>query len=198
MSVLSQEDICNTALIALGEESDLINSMGENTQNAIRCLNNYDKARRYLLVTHRFSFAKKEQSIPKETYSPSPRYLYSYGEPADCLQILSVTDGSGSPVLYEKFLDKDSVKPLIATNTSQIYIKYIADVVNVAAFPESYADHLSYEMAVRMAALYQLSKTETEVLAAQHARYSRASLLNNAREESSGVGDCNYIDNRRP
>lgn len=198
MSALSKEDICNTSLIALGEESDLINSLEETTQNAIRCLNNYDKVRRYLLVKHRFSFAKKEKSLPKETYSPSPRYLYSYGKPPDCLQILSVTDSNGLPVYYEEFLDKDSVTTLIATDVEQIYILYISDVENINAMPETFCDYLSYEMALRMSQLYQLDKGDVEILAIQHDRYMKAALVNNAREENHRVGDCNYISDRRP
>lgn len=198
MSVLSKEDICNTTLIALGEESDTINSLEEQTQNAIRCLNNYDKVRRYLLVKHRFNFAKKEQSLPKETYSPSPRYLYGYGKPANCLDIISVNDANGLPVYYEEFLDNDGVNTLIATDAEQIYITYISDVVTVASFPESFADYISYEMALRMSQLYQLSKSDVEILAAQHDRYSKAAILNNARAENHRVGDCNYINDRRP
>ncbi len=111
-------DICNAALVKLGQES--ITALTDNNKRA-RLLNaNYDRIKRKLLRRHPWSFAKVRVTLPPETTVPIYQYSTEYILPSDFIRLESLQYNT-----YEHAIEGNK---LLYNGGGDINLVYIADV----------------------------------------------------------------------
>ncbi len=139
-SILS---ICNSALIKVG--ADRITAITENNRRAILCNEQYNKLRKEVLRAHPWNFAVHRVEIAQVAdVEPASGYLYYYQLPNDCLRVLAINEED----------DDDDWKiegRYLATDESQIFIKYIKNITDTATFDAIFDEALACRMAADLA-----------------------------------------------
>ncbi len=132
--------ICNSALVALGE--DLITALTDNTKRAILCNLRYDPVRRAALRSHPWNFAKAQANLAASTTDPLFDYDWAYPLPADFIRFWDESsDDNDEPELeiYGNQVLTDDAPPL--------GIIYVQDVQDPTRFDALFVQLLALELA---------------------------------------------------
>ena len=160
---MSEVEICNRALVKLGEKTIL--SLDDDSKTGRTCNLLYEPTRDYVLRSHPWNFAIKRVELAQNTEGPVYDYDYSYKLPSDCLRVLIPN--------REQWVYGIEGRNLV-TDWPDSWLKYIRRVEDTnqmdASFKESLACKLAAEMAVTltdndarhkdMVQLYQISITQ--------------------------------------
>jgi hypothetical protein len=112
----SKADICNRALVTLGDVR--ISTLSEDTPQARRCNVVYEEARQTVLSDHPWNCCTKRARLARSTTAPVYQFAYRYSLPSDCLRVLSVYNDPEYQI-EGKFL---------VTDLDDVYILYVADI----------------------------------------------------------------------
>jgi hypothetical protein len=156
--------ICNLALMKFGNLS--ITSITAPTNKEERsCSVFYPLMRDEMVVAHPWNFAMKRADISAQLAdTPSFGYDYAYQLPTDCLRVWELVDSKAEWVVESG--------QLLVSQDSEIYIRYIRQVLDPGLFSPSFvnclatrlgaelAGKLSDDKAMRQALLQELYKVE--------------------------------------
>lgn len=145
----SQTDICNLALLKLGEET--IMDLNENSKSATVCRLFYADTRDSLLRSHPWNFAIKRVQLAKLLTTPVYGYDSEFQLPSDCLRVMYTDLLAGNEFRIEG-------KKLLA-NTDSINIEYVSRVEDTTQFDALFVDALWTLLASRIA--YNISDNNT-------------------------------------
>jgi len=152
--------IFNMALQNIGQ--NLLNSVNEDTKEAKELSLRYDSCRRFVLSSHRWSFAMKRMLLNADAETPAFNWQYQYQLPVDCLKVVSTKNNEASKnYISNPIIDETKVSGLAAeqpddfivegkkilTNLSSMGIIYIADIIDESLFSQGFVDALSYYLA---------------------------------------------------
>lgn len=176
----SPVSICNLALDRCGQET--ISNIESPTTEAEQLMARwYDVSRRKLLAEYVWNFAKKRETLARQTTAPLFDFADAYKLPNDYISLLTV----GGENEYYRTMEYDIQDNLIYMNnggSNALNIRYIADVTTVSKFSTLFKHLLSLELAVKVAYRFSLQKTLTEALAKELAQETVKAVTIDSRE----------------
>ena len=136
----SEIEICNRALIKLGEKTIL--SLTDDSKAARTCNILYEPTRDYVLRSHPWNFAIKRVELARNTLDPVYDYSYSYELPTDCLRVL---------IPSREIWDYSIEGSTLVTDYPNAMLKYISRVVDPNLFDASFREALACKIAAESA-----------------------------------------------
>lgn len=201
MSLNSSAEICNLALVYLGNQSTVndIESGNSKLERLMSLL--YDNTRQALIRKYQPNFAKVRRISAKLVDTPVYGYTYAYEYPSNCLKLLGVGE-KDEKLNYDYNIEANSNGDLqihIDENfTSGIKIRYIADINNVSLWDANFKDLFAAELAVRasMPVTQDTSKFKLAQTLAQELRAEYNSLVNQENPMIS-VSESKFLQSRQ-
>lgn len=162
----SVEQIVNQALDRIGYP-EYIGNIYDGTKQARAALNVYAQARDALLRKREWPFAFK-QLAGVTGGAPPAGWSYSWTFPADCIRIRSVQPTTGvafpvldpAPLLWE--LATIGGTKFLLTQTTPIYINYIAQVTDPTMWDAGFTETLVVTMGARLGRALRLIATDVD------------------------------------
>lgn len=155
---LTEAEICNLALLAIGER-ETIDNLGDPTTAAQVATSIYPQARDLVLEAHWWSFAKKSQTLALSVETVDG-WGYTYAWPADCLAPRYIYPGTRTPtatsrIPFAQGLNAAGTGFTISSDqnsaSTPVALVYTARVVNTGLFPPSFVEALSMYLASKFA-----------------------------------------------
>ena len=146
-------DICNMALMYIGEGVNLISSLDEDSTEAKTCKFWFDRRRDLLMEVWPWEVAKEYATLTLVANDPNPDWRYSYRYPTDCLfaeRVLKGGDNTRYPESDPRVpftTGQDDQGWLIFTDQTPACLKYVRRLTNTAYWKESFIDALAWSMA---------------------------------------------------
>ena len=142
----SEVSICNIAL-QLIKHSKSITSLTSGTKEANACEAVYDEMRDLLSEMHHWNWCTKRQKLGQLSTTPAFEWDYEYELPADFLRAVSVHEhNDGTDAVPYKLEDGK-----IMTDADDVYLRYIARVVDPNQMPPTFRRALSKLIASQLA-----------------------------------------------
>lgn len=145
-------DICNLALMRLGQEA--ITSLTEGTNAAQACAVLYPSTRDKVLAWSLWPFATTRQTLARLSAVPASQYRYFYAMPTIPypLRILDIDTASAA---YQREIWVDPTNPVnqvpvLLTDATAVIVKYIART-NEGVWSPLFVDTLSLWLAIDLA-----------------------------------------------
>jgi hypothetical protein len=148
MAGLSETDVANIALIALGESR--ITALSDADERA-RVLNDlFAPAVEAVLEAHPWNAAIKRVQLAQDATAPVFGYSYRYALPADLLRILN-DDTRNDPPIRETTISDTEIGwkregQFLLSNESTLKIRYIADIA-IGLMPRAMAKAIAFRLA---------------------------------------------------
>lgn len=139
--MVSEVDICNAALIKLGNENT-ISAIGQNGREGEVCELMYPQVRDRLLASHPWNFAIGRSTLVADTITPSFEFNYQYYLPGDYLRGLGLYDS-------QERWKIESGKLL--TDETTVQLLYIRKITNTGKYPALFSEALSSTLAGEIA-----------------------------------------------
>lgn len=147
----SETDICNNALIKIGE--DPITSFAEESKAGRLCNQLYASTRDAVLRAHPWNFAIERVELAQLSAAPAYEYTNQFKLPTDCLRVLQMETVD--------MIFKIEGRELL-TDQGTAKIKYIKKITDVNEFDALFSDALSSRLAAELAQPLAASKTLAE------------------------------------
>ena len=167
MAVNSSTDICNLALIRLGEKR-VTNIVTDSTERAIQCNLIYEQTRDELLRDYDWNFAIVRVQLAQLSEDPVGQYDYAYQLPVSpfCLRILNIitdqeAEGIENIQSHINQPDYRIERRKLLTNESTVSIRYMAREQDISLYDPLFIDAFSLRLATKLA----LSITQSTQLA---------------------------------
>jgi hypothetical protein len=110
----------------------------ETSNEVIQCRIHFDLARRALIRSHPWGFARKRVQL-SQTTTPDFEWDYAYLLPVDCLRVIDVYDDSDNPTgATESSYAIENGRLLF--NGSTCYLRYVRDVTDPAKWDPLFLD----------------------------------------------------------
>ena len=138
MSISSETQLCNNALILLGQST--ITAINEGTPTANVCQQLYAPTRNDLLAQHFWNFATKRVSIASDAVAPVFEWANSYQLPADFFRVKKIYDSDADYIIES---DK-----ILTDQTTELKLVYIAKITDTVAFSPLFTTALIARMAM--------------------------------------------------
>ena len=182
----SKTDICNLALVRLGEPRIL--SLDDDSKRANALKSFFDLALDIVLQDHPWNFATRRATLARLTAAPAFGYSYAYQLPSGCLRVLGmVGDGKNvDPTLEYKIEGQQ-----LLTEETAAKIKYILRITETGVFGARFCSLLASRLALEMS--YHLVKSpalQGQMMKGYAAELSAAKAID-AQEDTPEVYECN-------
>ena len=143
-------DICNMALSYLGDRATITSiDPPEGSPQADHCARFYPIALGQILRAGSWSFATARKQLPQVTDVP-PGFTYAYAYPSDCMELRSVRDKGGNPILsYSVIRSGDAT--VIGTHVPVGWVEYSTSETKDEVLPSDFADALAHLLASKLA-----------------------------------------------
>lgn len=132
----STVDICNRALVKLGEKTIL--SLDDDSKPARTMNLLYEPTRDYLLRHHIWNFAIKRVELAQNSTGPEYDYSYSYKLPSDCLRVIIP-----NREIWEYAIEGQN----LVTDWGDAMLKYIRRVEDPNEFDALFEESLACKLA---------------------------------------------------
>ena len=146
-TVSSAVGICNLALDTLKQES-VANIESPVSIEESLCARWYDVTRRELLRSHPWSFARKRDTLLRNSVAPAFEYDDAYDLPTDFLRLLYIGEDVHAG---ENEYTIEGRQILMNNSGDSLAIAYVKDVTNVSHMDALFVDALAAELAVKLA-----------------------------------------------
>lgn len=154
----SKIDICNTALLYLGQQA--ISSVNDTSERAIVIAQTYDITRRQLLVGHPWNFATKRSELNQLSTGPVFGYEYKYAIPNDCLRIVRINKSE-----YHTYVIQEGY---VLSDSEECKIVYIFDQINSGKFSAQFDEALTLAMAMKASYKFNQSTSQIQMFQAMY------------------------------
>lgn len=135
----SKLDICNAALLQLGED-EIADFETEQSATARLCRNHYDRLRRSVLSEGQWGFAMNRQLLARLTDAPTFGFDYAYGLPTDMIQLVRV----------EEAADYRVEKTTIVTDAEKCEVLYVQNIEDTSRFHPMFTEALVARLAAEI------------------------------------------------
>lgn len=150
--------ICNRALMRVGE-SDVIDALDDETENARLCNAIYALCRDEVLAEADWPFARRRAVLTELEDIEHQAWTYAYALPADLIAARDIWMGArrtDTPVPFAVELRDDGGGPMLLTDQAAIsaeapYLTYTARVESASLFSIPFADALAWRIAMDIA-----------------------------------------------
>lgn len=173
--------ICNSALVALGE--DTIVALTDPTKRAVLCNSQYDPARRSALRAFPWNCAKTVALLAADATPPVAVFDNSFTLPADCLRVLELPDAGDAvwQVWGRKIMVNGASGPLT--------VMYLKDLADPTVFDPLLVDAMSLNLAITLALPLTQSVDKQKMVQAQLDQTLRDARLASSQEASARAWD---------
>lgn len=163
-------DICNFALRRCGAER--INSLADNTKEAIACNDAYTICRNALIAEHPWNFATKRVALGLLAGAPLWGFDKQFQLPADCLRVVETEYDE-----YEGF-EYRIEGGILLCNEASIKIEYISKNVTEAQFSPKFIEALGWKLAQELSySLVQSIELMSTIEAKAKLEFANARLM---------------------
>lgn len=148
----SETDICNLALIRIGQGSRIA-SLDEESEPADLCEFVLPLARDDTLRSGSWPFASRRVALALVEEEPSTDWAYAYRVPSGCLRAIRLmpTDGRNGRARIPFEVEGDDTAGLLFTDEPDAVLHYITRVENAGLFPPDFVDAMAWRMAMELA-----------------------------------------------
>ena len=146
----SSTEICNFALLHLGQTKRIANLTTEQSKEAQIFRSFYETVRDLVLRDHIWPFATKISALALVQEDPNDEWSYSYRYPSDALMIRRVLSGVRNDARNTRTsykISKDAQGLLLLCDLEEAQIEYTEMVTDVSFFPDDFVMALSYRLA---------------------------------------------------
>lgn len=147
-------EICNNALIDLGEDS--ISSLADNTKAARLCNQRWPAVRDAVLRAHPWNCSLRQVELAASAAAPGWQYESGYPLPADCLRVLAVCVGSSPVEAWEV-----QAGAILCDETGPLQVAYVGRIDD----PRLYDPLLCEALTARLSATLAYPITASTALA---------------------------------
>ena len=169
----SETEICNHALLSLGAKT--IQALTDDTIEGRTCLRLYRVTRDATLEAREWTFAVKRAELPKLVDPPVWGFGAKFQLPPDTLRIIEARSDQVERVAWRQMANRlEWVREgdeLLTDASSPLRIRYIAQIIDTAAFSPAFeralSAHLAYEMAIPLTASRTLQSDMWELYQAK-------------------------------
>lgn len=177
-------DICNQALGLVG--GSLIDSLQQSSVEARLCNLHYPTARKAVLTTHEWTFARKRAQLDAVSPAdPVPGFGNTFLIPSDNLRVTKVSHSPDrldmSRINYDIVMNSDDVK-VIAANEEVIYIIYVFNQDDFESFSDGFTLALAYKLASLLAIPIAQSNTLKMSMDEQYEAHRKIASANDGRQ----------------
>ncbi len=139
--MVSEVDICNAALVKLGDENT-ISALGQDGREGEICELMYPQVRDRLLASHPWNFAIGRRTLIADTTDPDFEFNNQYFLPGDFLRALGMFDSQERwKIEGDKLLTDENIVQLL----------YIKKVTNTGQYPALFSETISSTLAGEIA-----------------------------------------------
>jgi len=142
----SQVEICNLALIRLGECK--ITLLSDNSKAAILLSSIWDLIKDEVLAAHSWNFAVVRAQLEAEATPPDWGYDFEYALPGDCLSFLGINDDPDIRYRLEAGVDG---KLVICDEATPINVMYVTAVDDPELFDPTFVNAMAWRLAAELA-----------------------------------------------
>jgi hypothetical protein len=142
----SQVEICNLALVRLGESK--ITAMSDDAKAAILLSSIWDLIVDEVLQAHPWNFAVVRAQLEAEDSAPDWGYAYEYALPSDCLRFLGINEDPDINYRIEAGVDGKSV---FCDEDSPINVMYVTAIDDPELFDPTFVSALAWRLAAELA-----------------------------------------------
>ena len=135
----SSTEICNQALILLGQEP--IITLDDSTKQSRLCKRLYQPVLEALLRAYPWTFAIKRRILARDLEMPEFGYIYQYTLPSECLRIVSVNIPDDEYVIE---------KNKILTDHYDVRLRYVGMTDSANDFDAQFVQVLAHRLAKTM------------------------------------------------
>lgn len=198
--ITSAVQICNLALGHLKIAPIASIDTTESIEAAI-CAKYYDITRQAVLESYNWSFAMKRATLSQDSSSPVFGWSsQSSSMPSDFLKLIGVYNGNGEMYVNtgNRYFEFEGNK-ILTDLPAPYYIRYIADITNVAEFDRLFVMNLSFALAVNMSENFKVSSTLLQVILDKWTNIweKNATSVNCGQTGIIRINQSNYINSRR-
>lgn len=158
MRVTSKTDICNLALLELGQSP--IGEESENSPQAKACRIAYDFCKSYMLESYVWTFASDTiQLYVTDKDKEITAYPYLYTLPDKFTRLCEVYNAEGTRItpIPDSLPPYQIVGKYLASTSPTVIIKYVKDTDDVTRFSPSFVNALSCLIAAKLCETFKAS-----------------------------------------
>lgn len=155
--MVSEVEICNAALIKLGNENT-ISAIGEDGREGETCELMYPQVRDLLLSSHPWNFAMARKTLSADSSTPAFEYSNAFQLPGDYLRAIK---------LYNTDERWKVEGTLLLTDAATANLIYVSKETNTGKFSPLFVEALSTRLAAEMAEVITGSRARAESLMAE-------------------------------
>lgn len=159
----SSTEICNSALIKLGQER--ISSLSESNKRARLCNEQYSKLRDSRLQSHYWNFAMARAQLSLVSGSPEFGFDYRYQLPTDCLKAVHLNDKTARFKVEEN--------AYVHTNLVEAELLYVKKVTDESKYSPMFRELLAYDIAIDLCTALTQKRTLKQDLIAERKEFLR-------------------------
>lgn len=149
MTLATEIEVINVALDHIGEEA--IIDTNDDRKAARIGTRQYDVARRALLRSYNWNFARQRASLGPESTAPLFGFQSKFRLPADCVRFVGFYDQAEPQNNYTSTTVPHRIEGgFLLADGAEAPIFYIADVTNVSQFDPCFVDMLAWDLAGRI------------------------------------------------
>jgi hypothetical protein len=189
----SQVEICNLALIRLGESK--ITTLSDNSKAAILLSSIWDLIKDEVLQAHSWNFAVLRAQLEAEETAPDWGYAYEYPLPGDCLRFLGINDDPDIEYRLEAGVDGKSV---FCDEGSPINVKYVTAIDDPELFDPNFVNALGWRLAGDLAFPLTANANLVNAMMGIYQRSLPTAKTLDSQEDSGQLIECPaWVDARR-
>lgn len=171
----SKTEICNLALLNIGDSAELANVDTDDTPASRACALVWDSARRRVLADHPWNFALRRFSLPADGAAPEFGFTKSYTLPA-AERILRVW--TLSPDFHGTAIWEVENGRVLCDETAPLKVRAIVDVLTTATYTPAFVTTLALFIAANIAITLGGARTlRRDLLAEYDAEMRRARVI---------------------
>lgn len=183
MAALTATEICNLALLKVGNSAGFLTDLGsDNSAQADACNRAYVPCRDELQEIFPWSFTLTRAALAASPVAPAWGYTTAFVKPPEFLRLVSV-EGQGAQYEVEgDFILSDEDAPFL--------VRYQRLVTDTSKFPPTWAQALAYRIALEICPALAVSNTRIETLASMY----KQALAQAKRVDRMGISDRDPLD----
>ena len=187
MGITTSADVCNLALIKVGQRQLLIDSLDEQTEVAMACKAIYAHTRDLVLTEAQWSFATIRATLALTTQTRDG-WTYAYAVPTNCIGALYLWTGVRNPpnedrLPYDIELNDTADGQLLLTDAQNAQLVYCVAVTNEDLFSPAFVEALACKLAMELVRAIPVKPQFTASLQQEY----RAALANAVSTDRQGV-----------
>lgn len=171
--------LASNAMLLLGGST--ISSFTEESAESQIASNLFEHSYKYILSSHRWRFAVKQEQLPRLVATPDKLYSYQFQLPTDLLYLIRTIDSQN----YERYGDK------IYSNSLEVHIEYVYDIES-----DKVPSYFSKMMEFYLASQFAIPLTGDTEKASYYTQQFEKSLVKAKFIDSSARPNQTFINNR--